>query len=403
MLAGGHVLVDGPPGVAKSLRRVGVRPRVRPEGRRVQFTPDLLPSDLTGTLTLRGSELVFRPGPVFTNLLLADELNRTPPKTQAALLEAMQERQVSVDGVSHPLPEPFFVLATQNPIEFEGTYPLPESQLDRFLLSVSVGYPASRTSAHARPAPPRRRADVARRRASRSSTPTALAGARADVDAVTIATEVADYLVAVVRRTRELPSVALGASPRAAVHLPAAARATACLSGRAFVTPDDVAALAVPVLAHRLVLTPEAELDRFTPARRDPHRAAQRRGPALGARVRAERPRDGPVPAPDARLVLLLAAARRRRPSPLRLAEPSSVVALCGARRGVGGRRRDGPPRARRLRRRRADHARRGACATHSAYASTPPARVARLRQPSPPELGVEPPEVAGPRPRRRR
>jgi len=264
LLAGGHVLVDGPPGLAKSLLATAFVRACGLEGRRVQFTPDLLPSDLTGTLSLRGSELVFRPGPVFTNLLLADELNRTPPKTQAALLEAMQERQVTVDGVSHPLPEPFLVLATQNPIEFEGTYPLPESQLDRFLLSVSVGYPSEADE----------RAMLALRH--RGVTPStiddvrpvvdagALAAARADADAVTVAAEVADYLVAVVRRTRELPSVALGASPRAAVHLGAAARATACISGRSFVTPDDVAGLAVPVLAHRLVLTPEAELDRFS-------------------------------------------------------------------------------------------------------------------------------------------
>ena len=231
----------------------------------MQFTPDLLPSDLTGTLSLRGSELVFRPGPVFTNLLLADELNRTPPKTQAALLEAMQERQVTVDGVSHPLPDPFLVLATQNPIEFEGTYPLPESQLDRFLLSVSVTYPAAEDE--------RRMLDLAHRGVRPTTLddvvavvdPAALRAAIDDVDAVTIAPDVADYLVAVVRRTRELPSVALGASPRAAVHLAAAARATACLSGRAYVTPDDVAGLAVPVLAHRLVLTAEAELDRFRP------------------------------------------------------------------------------------------------------------------------------------------
>jgi MoxR-like ATPase len=263
LLAGGHVLVDGPPGLAKTLLSSAFVRACGMEGRRVQFTPDLLPSDLTGTLSLRGSELVFRPGPVFTNLLLADELNRTPPKTQAALLEAMQERQVTVDGVSHPLPVPFLVLATQNPIEFEGTYPLPESQLDRFLLSVSVTYPAAEDE--------RRMLDLAHRGVQPTTLDdvvavvdrTALTAAIADVDAVSIAPEVADYLVAVVRRTRELPSVALGASPRAAVHLAAAARATACLSGRAFVTPDDVAALAVPVLAHRLVLTAEAELDRY--------------------------------------------------------------------------------------------------------------------------------------------
>jgi MoxR-like ATPase len=151
MLAGGHVLIDGPPGVSKSLLAAAIVRAMGLEGRRVQFTPDLLPSDLTGTLTMRGSEFVFRQGPVFTNLLLADELNRTPPKTQAALLEAMQERQVSVDGVSHPLPDPFVVLATQNPIDFEGTYPLPESQLDRFLLRVAVEYPSAVEASRRRP------------------------------------------------------------------------------------------------------------------------------------------------------------------------------------------------------------------------------------------------------------
>jgi len=264
MLAGGHVLIDGPPGVAKSLLAAAIVRAMGLEGRRVQFTPDLLPSDLTGTLTMRGSEFVFRRGPVFTNLLLADELNRTPPKTQAALLEAMQERQVSVDGVSHALPDPFVVLATQNPIDFEGTYPLPESQLDRFLLRVAVSYPSE--------ADERRMLALAHR----GVTPTTLedvtavgdaatlSAARSDVDSVRVAQGVADYVISIVRRTRELPSVALGASPRAAVHLLAAAKATACISGRDYVTPDDVASLAVPVLAHRLVLTAEAELDRFS-------------------------------------------------------------------------------------------------------------------------------------------
>ena len=264
LIAGGHVLVDGPPGTAKSLVSTAFVRACGLEGRRVQFTPDLLPSDLTGTLTLRGAELAFRPGPIFTNLLLADEINRTPPKTQAALLEAMQERQVSIDGVSHPLPDPFVVLATQNPIDFEGTYPLPESQLDRFLLRVAVSYPSERDE--------RAMLDLRHRGVTPSSlddvravaTTDALAAARTDADVVRIADDVADYLSAIVRRTRELPSVALGASPRAAIHLAAAARATACISGRSFVTPDDVASLAVPVLAHRLVLTPEAELDRFT-------------------------------------------------------------------------------------------------------------------------------------------
>ncbi len=234
------------------------------DARRVQFTPDLLPSDVTGTLTLLGSELAFRQGPVFTNLLLADEINRTPPKTQAALLEAMQEGQVTVDGVSHPLPRPFTVLATLNPIEYEGTYPLPEAQLDRFLMQLTVGYPA----AHEEEALLRLRHVGVAPATLDDVVPIAgadqLAAARAEVDAVTVSDAVIAYVAAVIRRTRELPAVALGASPRAGVHLLAAARAWACLGGRSYVVPDDVAALAMPVLHHRLILTPEAELDRFT-------------------------------------------------------------------------------------------------------------------------------------------
>ncbi len=262
---GGHVLLEGVPGVAKTLLANAAASALGVDFRRAQFTPDMLPSDLTGTMTLRGGELAFRPGPVFTNVLLADEINRTPPKTQAALLEAMQERQVTVDGEPHALPDPFLVVATQNPIEYEGTYPLPEAQLDRFLMKIDVGYPPEED-------------EVAMLRGSRRGvTPAALddvqpvAGAddlraaRRLVDDTDVADEVARYVVAVIRRTRELPSVSLGASPRAAVHLLAASRAAARLSGRAFVTPDDVGRMALPVLRHRLVLSPEAELERYRP------------------------------------------------------------------------------------------------------------------------------------------
>ena len=270
-VVGGHVLLEGVPGVAKTLLARAWSAALGLDFRRVQFTPDMLPSDLSGTVTLRlgdgggRQDLAFRPGPVFTNVLLADEINRTPPKTQAALLEAMQEAQVSVDGVSHPLPQPFLVVATQNPIEYEGTYPLPEAQLDRFLLKVDVGYPTVADEEAILRLAHRGVAPATLEQVQAAAGPADIAAAQAEVDATTVADEVGAYVVAVVRRTRELPSVALGASPRAAVHLLAAARASARLAGRAFVTPDDVAAMAPPVLRHRLVLRPEAELERYRP------------------------------------------------------------------------------------------------------------------------------------------
>jgi MoxR-like ATPase len=265
LLVGGHVLLEGVPGVAKTLLANATARALDVPFGRVQFTPDMLPSDLTGTMTLRGGELTFRPGPVFTSVLLADEINRTPPKTQAALLEAMQEGQVTIEGVSRPLPDPFLVVATQNPIEYEGTYPLPEAQLDRFLVKVDVDYPSEEDE----------QAILGLRR--HGVAPATLGNVqpvvgaeelraeREDVDATGVTDEVAAYVTAIVRQTRTLPSVELGASPRAAVHLLAAAKATARLDGRGFVTPDDVAAVAPAVLRHRLVLRPEAELDRYRP------------------------------------------------------------------------------------------------------------------------------------------
>jgi MoxR-like ATPase len=232
---------------------------------RAQFTPDMLPSDLTGTMTLRAGELSFRPGPIFTNLLLADEINRTPPKTQAALLEAMEETQVTVDGTTRPLPRPFLVVATQNPIEYEGTYPLPEAQLDRFLMKVSVGYPGEEQEIEMLGLP---RSGLAPRGLAEITAVTSgqeLMQARELVDSTHVEAEVAAYVVALVRHTRRLPSVELGASPRAAVHLLAASRALARMSDRDFVTPDDVTRLAPSVLTHRILIRPEAELERYRP------------------------------------------------------------------------------------------------------------------------------------------
>ena len=262
----GHILLEGAPGTAKTLLANATARALGIEFARVQFTPDMLPSDLTGTMTLRGGELLFRPGPVFTNFLLADEVNRTPPKTQAALLEAMQEGQVSIEGDPQALPDPFLVVATQNPIEYEGTYPLPEAQLDRFLLKLDVDYPGAEDEARILSLRHRgvRAAELEEIRPVAG--PAEIARARDEVDATTVSDEIMGYVVGVVRHTRQLPSVTLGASPRAAVHLLAAAKAAARLAERDFVVPDDVKKMAVAALAHRIVLSPEAELERFRPS-----------------------------------------------------------------------------------------------------------------------------------------
>ncbi len=265
VLVGGHVLLEGVPGIAKTLLANTLARVLGLDFRRAQFTPDMLPSDLIGTMTLRGGELAFRPGPVFANALLADEINRTPPKTQAALLEAMQEGRVTVDGQPHELPQPFFVVATQNPIEYEGTYPLPEAQLDRFLAKVEVGYPSEQDEAALLQRSHGPVASFQLEDAEPVTNAAELLARRAEVLATRVAPEVAAYVTALVRHTRTLPSVALGASPRAGVHLLAAARAAAWLAGRDFVTPDDVVAHAHPVLRHRLLLSPEAELERYRP------------------------------------------------------------------------------------------------------------------------------------------
>ena len=265
MLCGGHVLMEGVPGTAKTLLIRTLAASLSVDVRRVQFTPDLMPGDITGSMVIdsKQGELTFREGPVFTNLMLADEINRTPPKTQAALLEAMEEGQVTVDGVSHPLPNPFLVAATQNPVEYEGTYPLPEAQLDRFLLKVVLPIPDRREeleilTRHANGFDPR---DVAGAGVKAVASGADIAAAQVAVQKVQVSPEVNGYIVDIARATRESPSLSLGASPRAATALLRAARAWAWLSGRDFVTPDDVKSLAHATLAHRLGLRPEAELE----------------------------------------------------------------------------------------------------------------------------------------------
>jgi len=268
LLCRGHVLLEGVPGVAKTLLVRALAAALALDTKRVQFTPDLMPGDVTGSLVYdaRTAEFSFRPGPVFTNLLLADEINRTPPKTQASLLEAMEERQVSVEGTPRPLPKPFVVVATQNPIEYEGTYPLPEAQLDRFLLKLTMPVPGRPDEirilgAHHAGFDPR---DLTAAGLTAVAGPAELAAGRQAARAVSVAPEVLGYIVDVARATRSAPSLSLGASPRAATALLASAKAWAWLSGRDFLTPDDVKALARPTLRHRISLRPEAELEGVT-------------------------------------------------------------------------------------------------------------------------------------------
>ncbi|MCB9379314.1 MAG: MoxR family ATPase [Acidimicrobiaceae bacterium] len=271
LLVNGHVLLEGVPGVAKTLLAKSLAAAFDMEFSRVQFTPDLMPSDVIGQQMVAqqpGGQVsfTFRQGPVFTNLLLADEINRTPPKTQAALLEAMEERQVSFDGTTHRLPEPFLVLATQNPIEYEGTYPLPEAQLDRFLFKLNMGYPTAEQELtmlgrHDQGLDPHDvRASGVRPVASAAD----LAAGRRAIQQIRVEPAVQQYIVALARATRESPSLALGVSPRGTTWLLHASKAWAWLSGRQFVTPDEVKAVAKPCLRHRVMVRSELELEGTT-------------------------------------------------------------------------------------------------------------------------------------------
>ena len=257
LLADGHVLLEDYPGLAKTLAARSFAQTLTMEFTRIQFTPDLMPSDVTGSSiwNQRDGDFEFRPGPIFTNLLLADEINRAPPKTQAALLEGMQERQVTIEGATYPLAAPFLVIATQNPIEYEGTYPLPEAQLDRFLLRTAFGYPARDDEV-----------DVLSRRVERGADDVALEPVvdretflemQQALETVHVAESVRGYCVDIAAATRESQSIAVGASPRGSLALLKLARCKAVLAGRDFVVLDDVKAVAAPALAHRLVLRPE--------------------------------------------------------------------------------------------------------------------------------------------------
>ncbi|MEM7091977.1 MAG: MoxR family ATPase [Actinomycetota bacterium] len=266
IFASGHILFEDVPGLAKTLIARSIAQVAELEFSRVQFTPDLVPADITGSAVfdVGGGEGVFKPGPVFANLVLGDEINRAPPKTQSAVLEAMEERQVTVDGVSHQLPAPFIVIATQNPIESGGTYPLPEAQLDRFLLRLSVGYP----DLDAETEIITRRADRGREQIELDQVidaPT-LRSLQRVVETVPVEESVARYMASICAATRETPRTDAGASPRGSLALLRASRAWAALDGRNFVTPDDVHAVAVAALAHRLILKPDEWLRGVTGA-----------------------------------------------------------------------------------------------------------------------------------------
>jgi MoxR-like ATPase len=268
LLVQGHLLLEGVPGTAKTLLAKSLAHILGIGFARIQFTPDLMPSDVLGTSVFEPGSGVFRlrKGPVFTEILLADEINRTPPKTQAALLEAMEERQVTIDGQRHVLPPVFLVLATQNPVEYEGTYPLPEAQLDRFFLKILIGYPSEAEEQqvvlrHHAGFDPR---ELERAGLQRLEDAGVILRCREAVQQITVEPGIARYVVQVVRASRESPGCVMGASPRASVALLLAAKALAAIRGKAYVTPDDVKAIAAPVLRHRLILKPETEIEGFS-------------------------------------------------------------------------------------------------------------------------------------------
>jgi MoxR-like ATPase len=267
LYARGHILLEGVPGTAKTLAAKTLAHLIRAEFKRVQFTPDLMPSDIVGTqvFDVNSGKFYLKRGPIFTNILLADEINRAPAKTQAALLEAMEERQVTIEGERYTLPEPFMVLATQNPIEYEGTYPLPEAQLDRFLFKTVVDYPA-----------PMEEAEVLRRyhkgfdahdleRAGVNPvlSPEQIEQLRAEINAVTVEEGIMNYISAIATASRKSPDLALGGGPRASIAMLLASKTWAAMQGRNYVVPDDVKALVLPIFRHRVILKPEAEIEGF--------------------------------------------------------------------------------------------------------------------------------------------
>ncbi len=264
MLVGGHVLLEGPPGVAKTLTIKAFSRAINASYKRVQFTPDLMPLDVTGTniFNFQAQQFTFRPGPIFTDLLLADEINRTPPKTQASLLEAMEEKQVTIDGTSHPLSAIFTVLATQNPLEYEGTYPLPEAQLDRFLFKLKLSHPEAEAELKIYQ---RYQNGLINQQDLEQINPVTssneLLALRQIIADIKIRVEILDYLTQIIRATREHPLLLSGASPRAGVSLMLSAKAFAVTQGRDYVIPEDIQTMAYPTLRHRLILKPEAQID----------------------------------------------------------------------------------------------------------------------------------------------